>query len=58
MMAAVSSDFIQSLMALRTVSTQSHHPSGKMAEEGLEQIEDEDEVRQKFERHRKHSFLI
>ena len=28
-----------------------------MAEEGLEQVEDEDEICQKFERHRKHSFL-
>ena len=49
-MAAVSSDLIQSEIALRTVSNQSHHPSGKMIDQGLEQVEQKDNVRQKFHR--------
>lgn len=48
--AAVSSDLIQSEIALRTVSTQSHHPSGKMVNQGLEQIEQKNNVGQKFHR--------
>ena len=35
MIAAVSSDLIQSEIALRTVSTQRHHPSRKMVDKGL-----------------------
>ena len=56
MIAAVSSDLIQSEIALRTVSTQRHHPSRKMVDKGLEQVENKDEVRQKI--HRNISFLI
>ena len=48
MIAAVNSDLIQSEIALRTVSTQSHHPSGEMVDQGFEQIEQEDNVRQKL----------
>ena len=39
MIAAVNSDFIQSEIALRTVSTQCHHPSRKMIDKVLEQVE-------------------
>ena len=48
MMAAVSNDLIQSEIALRTVSTQSHHPSGKMIDQIFEQVEQKDNVRQKL----------
>ena len=51
MIAAVSSDLIQSEIALRTVSIQS--PSlAEMVDKGLEQIEDKNNVRQKL--HKKH----
>ena len=43
---AVSSDFIQSEIALRTVSTQRHHPSRKMIDQGLEQVEQKNKVSQ------------
>ena len=47
MIAAVSSDLIQSEIALRTVSIQS--PSlAEMVDKGLEQIEDKNNVRQKL----------
>ena len=52
MIAAVSSDLIQSEIALRTVSTQRHHPSGKMIDQGLEQVEQKDNVRQKLHKNR------
>ena len=54
MIAAVSSDLIQSEIALRTVSTQCHHPSGKMIDQGLEQVEQKDNVRQKLHKNRLH----
>ena len=44
MIAAVNSDLIQSEIALRTVSTQSHHPSRKMVDKGLEQVEQKNKV--------------
>ena len=47
-MAAVSNDLIQSEIALRTVSTQSRHPSGKMIDQIFEQVEQKDNVRQKL----------
>mgnify|MGYP005893420661 FL=1 len=46
MIAAVSSDLIQSEIALRTVSTQCHHPSRKMIDKGLEQVEQKNKVSQ------------
>ncbi|CBL01200.1 hypothetical protein FPR_08450 [Faecalibacterium prausnitzii SL3/3] len=46
MIAAVSSDFIQSEIALRTVSTQRHHLSRKMVDKGLEQVEQKNKVSQ------------
>ena len=46
MIAAVSSDLIQSEIALRTVSTQRHHPSRKMVDKGLEQVEQKNKVSQ------------
>ncbi|WP_242975296.1 hypothetical protein [Faecalibacterium langellae] len=52
MIAAVSSDLIQSEIALRTVSTQCHHPSRKMIDQGLEQVEQKDNVRQKLHKNR------
>jgi len=52
MIAAVSSDLIQSEIALRTVSTQCHHPSRKMVDKGLEQVEQKDNVRQKLHKNR------
>ena len=52
MIAAGSSDLLQSEIALRTVSTQRHHPSGKMIDQGLEQVEQKDNVRQKLHKNR------
>ena len=46
MIAAVSSDLIQSEIALRTVSTQRHHPSRKMVDKGLERVEQKNKVSQ------------
>ena len=46
MIAAVSSDLIQSEIALRTVSTQRHHLSRKMVDKGLEQVEQKNKVSQ------------
>ena len=48
MIAAVSSDLIQSEIALRTVSTQRHHPSRKMVDKGLEEIQEKNNVGQKL----------
>ncbi|MFR9065646.1 MAG: hypothetical protein ACLVJH_00660 [Faecalibacterium prausnitzii] len=52
MIAAVSSDFIQSEIALRTVSTQRHHPSRKMVDQGLEQVEQKNKVSQNLHKNR------
>ena len=48
MIAAVSSDLIQSEIALRTVSTQRHHPSRKMVDKGLEKVQEKNDVGQKL----------
>ncbi|WP_158398197.1 hypothetical protein [Faecalibacterium prausnitzii] len=48
MIAAVSSDLIQSEIALRTVSTQRHHPSRKMVDKGLEKVQEKNNVGQKL----------
>jgi hypothetical protein len=52
MIAAVSSDLIQSEIALRTVSTQRHHPSRKMVDKGLEQVEQKNKVSQNLHKNR------
>ena len=52
MIAAVSSDLIQSEIALRTVSTQRHHPSGKMVDQGLEQVKQKNKVSQNLHKNR------
>ena len=52
MIAAVSSDLIQSEIALRTVSTQRHHPSRKMVDQGLEQVEQKNKVSQNLHKNR------
>ena len=50
--AAVSSDLIQSEIALRTVSTQCHHPSRKMIDQDLEQVEQKNKVSQNLHKNR------